>query len=134
MLMPLFTTIDMIWLNDVLRANSKWTSQISYEVVASLLHKQFCFVVSMSFWYIAAEHIRALKVHNAVSNHDDRYDMVDCSAADCAESQLKLDLSKFTTNVHMMLHHCYFSILLSIALCWYIIVMSIFLTKSGLCA
>ena len=72
--MHILTTIDTIWIHDVLRVSSKWTSQISYESVASLQHTQAVCAVQMSFYSIAAKYNGPLEAAHAFID-DDRYDM-----------------------------------------------------------
>ena len=72
--MRLLTTIDTIWSHDVLRVTSEWTSQISYESVASLQHTQAVCAVQMSFYSIAAKYNGPLEAAHAFID-DDRYDM-----------------------------------------------------------
>ena len=74
--MRLLTTIDMIWLNDELRDSLDWTSQIGYEVVASLQHTQSVCAVQMSLYSIAAKYNGPLEAAHAFID-DDRYDMVE---------------------------------------------------------
>ena len=47
--MRILTTIETIWFNAVLSASPNWTSQISYDVVASLLHTPSVWAVLISF-------------------------------------------------------------------------------------
>ncbi len=86
--MRLLTTIDTIWIHDVLRVSSEWTTQISYESVALLQHGPADFEVQMSFYSIAAKYNGPLEAAHALID-DDRYDMGLCGAA----GQPKLDLS-----------------------------------------
>ncbi len=72
--MRLLTTIDTIWIDDVLRVSSEWTSQISYESVALLQHAPADFEVQMSFYSIAAKYNGPLEAAHAFID-DDRYDM-----------------------------------------------------------
>ncbi len=72
--MRLCTTIGTIWIHDVLRVTSEWTSQISYESVASLQHAQAVCAVQMSFYSIAAKYNGPLEAAHAHID-DDRYDM-----------------------------------------------------------
>ncbi len=72
--MRLLTTIDTIWIHDVLRVSSEWTSQISYESVALLQHAQAVCSVQMSFYSIAAKYNGPLEAAHAFID-DDRYDM-----------------------------------------------------------
>ncbi len=68
------TTIDTIWIHDVLRVSSKWTSQISYESVALLQHAQAVCAVQMSFYSTAAKYNGPLEAAHAFIDND-RYDM-----------------------------------------------------------
>ena len=82
------TTIDTIWSNVMLLASPHWTSQISYETVASLLRKQSLCAVLMCLYTITAEYNGPLEAaHDQID--DDNDEMVIFSAA----GQLKLDLS-----------------------------------------
>ena len=72
--MRLLTTIDTIWSHDVLRVSSEWTSQISYESIASLQRTQLVCAVQMSFYSIAAKYNGPLDAAHALID-DDRYDM-----------------------------------------------------------
>ena len=74
--MRLLTTIDTIWIHDVLRVSSEWTSQISYESVASLQHTQAVCAVQMSFYSIAAKYNVPLEAAHAHID-DDGYDMAE---------------------------------------------------------
>ena len=73
-LMHILMTIDTIWSHDVLRVSSEWTSQISYESVASLQHTQAVCAVQMSFYSIAAKYNGPLEAAHAHID-DDRYDI-----------------------------------------------------------
>ncbi len=53
--MRILTTIDTMWLNEVLPASPNWTSQISYEAVASLSQSPSICAVQISFMYIIAK-------------------------------------------------------------------------------
>ncbi len=53
--MRILTTIDTMWLNEVLPASPNWTSQISYEAVAHLLLAPSICAVQISFMYIIAK-------------------------------------------------------------------------------
>ena len=75
-LMRILTTIDSIWLIVVQPANSNWTSQITYEAVASLLPKQSVCAVPMSLYSIAAKYNGPLEAAHTFID-DDRYDMVE---------------------------------------------------------
>ncbi len=72
--MHILTTIDTIWIHDALRVSSEWTSQISYESVASLQRTQAVCAVQMSFYSIAAKYNGPLEAAHAHID-DDRYDM-----------------------------------------------------------
>ncbi len=72
--MLILATIDTIWIHDVPRVSSKWTSQISYENVASLQHTQAVCAVQMTFYSIAAKYNGPLEAALAHID-DDRYDM-----------------------------------------------------------
>ncbi len=89
--MRILTAFDTIgWLHVVLLATSKWkwTSQISYEHEASLLHKQPFYTVLMCLYTIVAKHARPLEAAHAHFD-DDGFDMVECGDS----GHLKLDLS-----------------------------------------
>jgi len=63
--------IDMMWLNDELRDSStNLTSQISYEVVASLRHIQSVCAVQMSLYSIAAKYNGPLEAAHAYIDVD----------------------------------------------------------------
>ncbi len=91
--MYILTTIDTIWLNVALPASSSsnWTSQISYDVAASVLRILFVRRGSTSSTVFTSTSLVRLEAADA--DHDDdgdeRYDMVLCVAA----GQPKLDLS-----------------------------------------
>ena len=68
--MPMVTTIDAIWLNVVQPASSNWTSQSSYEVVASLLLSQSVRAATMSLYHIAAEYNEPLEAAHARIDND----------------------------------------------------------------
>ena len=87
-LMTIPTAIDTIWFRVLLLASPHWTSQISYETVASLIFRQFDSAVQMCLYPIAAEYNGPLEAAHCYSD-DDRYDLVECSAA----GQPTLDLS-----------------------------------------
>ena len=74
--MRIFTTIDTIWLNVVLRASPNWTSQMSYDVVESLLRKLSLCAALMSFVPIANKWLEPLEAAH-VSIDDDRYDVAE---------------------------------------------------------
>ena len=86
--MCVLTTIDTIWLNAVLPASPNWTSQISSEAVALPPRKLSDLAAPIYFVSIATKYMWLLEVAH-VHTDDDRYDMVECSAA----GQPKLDLS-----------------------------------------
>ena len=75
-LMRILTTIDTIWLNEVLPASPNWTSQISYEAVAYLLQTQSICAVQISFMYIIAKYNGSSEAAHAHID-DDRYDMAE---------------------------------------------------------
>ena len=72
--MHILTTIDTIWIHDMMWVSSKWTCKISYESVASLQHTQAVCAVQMSFYSIAAKYNGPLEAAHAFID-DDRYDM-----------------------------------------------------------
>ncbi len=74
--MRILTTMDTLWLNDELLDRSGRTSQISCEVVASVVPAQFLFDVLMSFYDNAAKYIWPLEAPDADTD-DDGYDMVE---------------------------------------------------------
>ena len=86
--MRILTTIDTIWMNVVRQASSKWTSQISYEAVASPPRALSDWAVLIYFVPIATEYFGPLATVHAHID-DDRHNMDECSAA----GQLKMDLS-----------------------------------------
>ncbi len=47
--MRILTTIETIWVNAVLSASPNWTSWMSYDVIASLLHTPSVLAVPISF-------------------------------------------------------------------------------------
>ena len=73
-------------------ASSHWTSQISYEDIASLLLKLSVCAVLMSFASIIRKYNEPLEAAHAHID-DDRYDLVEYGAA----SQPTLDLSYLIT-------------------------------------
>ncbi len=75
-LMRILTTIDTIWLNEVLPASPNWTSQISYEAVASLLLAPSICAEQISFMYIIAKYNGSSEAAHAHTD-DARYDMAD---------------------------------------------------------
>ncbi len=77
--MRILKTIETVWLDMVLRASQHWTSQISYDVAASLLQ-------------MLSDRAEAPEV---VRRHidDDTYDKANCYAA----SQPTLDLIRSAT-------------------------------------
>ncbi len=75
-LMRILTTIDTIWLNEVLSASPNWTSQISYEAVAYLLLAPSICAVQISFMYIIAKYNGSSEAAHAHID-DDRYDMAE---------------------------------------------------------
>ena len=75
-LMCILTTIDTIWLNEVLLASPNWTSQISYEAVASLLFAPSTCAVQICLMYIVAKcNGSSVTAHAHID--DDRYDMAE---------------------------------------------------------
>ena len=75
-LMRILTTIDTIWLNDVLPASPNWTSQIRYEAVASLLLAPSTCAVQICFMDIIAKYNGSSEAAHAHID-DDRYDMAE---------------------------------------------------------
>ena len=77
-LMRILTTIDTIWLNEVLLAspNTNCTSQISYEAVASLLLAPSICAVQICFMDIIAKYDGSSEAAHAHID-DDRYDMAE---------------------------------------------------------
>ena len=73
-LMRMLTTIDTIWLNEVLLASPNWTSQISYEAVACLLLALSICAVQICFMDIIAKYNGSSEAAHAHID-DDRYDM-----------------------------------------------------------
>ncbi len=73
-LMRILTTMDMIWLNEVLPAIPNWTSQISYEAVVSLLLAPSTFAVQICFMDIITKYNGSSEAAHAHID-DDRYDM-----------------------------------------------------------
>ena len=67
------TTLDTIRLNEVLLASSHWTSQISYNVVASRMRLQSFCAAQMSLYSIATEYVGPLEAAH-LHNDDARYD------------------------------------------------------------
>ncbi len=53
--MRILTTIDTMWLNEVLPASPNWTSQICYEAVASLSQTPSICAVQIRFMCTIAE-------------------------------------------------------------------------------
>ena len=68
--MRVLMTIDTIRLNVVLLASSNWTSQISYEAVASLLQLQSVCAVLRSFIPIIAKYNGSLEAAHARIDDD----------------------------------------------------------------
>ncbi len=64
-LMRILTTIDTIWLNEVLLASPNWTSQISYETVASLTKTQSTCALQICFMDIDAKYIGSSEAAHA---------------------------------------------------------------------
>ncbi len=75
-LMRILTTIDTIWLNEVLPASPNWTSQISYEAVAYLVLAPSICAVQRSFMYIIAKYNGSSEAARAHID-DDRYYMAE---------------------------------------------------------
>ena len=74
--MLILTTMDTIWQNEGLRASPNWTSQMSYEAVASLLRTQSVWAVLMCLCSICAEYNGPLEAaHDHID--DDGYDMAE---------------------------------------------------------
>ncbi len=69
--MRLLMTIDYIRIPDVLRVSSEWTSNISYESVASLQHTQAVCALPISFYSIAAKYNGPLEAAHAHIYDDD---------------------------------------------------------------
>ncbi len=72
--MRLLTTIDTIWIHDVLRVSSEWNSQSSSESVTVLKHAPAEFEKQMSFYSIAAKYNGPLEAAHEFID-DDIYDM-----------------------------------------------------------
>ncbi len=75
-LMRILTTIDTIWLNEVLPASPNWSSQISYEAVASVLLASSTFAVQICFMYIIIKYNGSSEAAHAHID-DDGYDMAE---------------------------------------------------------
>ncbi len=75
-LMHILTTIDTIWLNEVLPASPNWTSQICYEDIASLLLPPSTCAVQICFMGIVAKYNGSSEAAHAHID-DDRYDMAE---------------------------------------------------------
>ncbi len=75
-LMRILTTIDTIWLTEVLPASPNWTSQISYEAVAYLVFAPSIFAVQIRFMDIVTKYNGTSKSAHAHID-DDRYDMAE---------------------------------------------------------
>ncbi len=75
-LMRILTTIDTIWLNEVLPASPNWTSQISYEAVACLLLAESKCAVQVCFKDAIAQYNGSSEAARARIN-DDRYDLAE---------------------------------------------------------
>ena len=73
--MRILTSIDTIWLIKVLPASPSWTSQITYDVVASLEDEQSVWAVLMCLFAITTEYNGPLAAAHAHIDVD-RYDMV----------------------------------------------------------
>ncbi len=74
--MRILTTIDTIWLNEVLSASPNWTSQISYDVEASLLLAPSSCAVKICFMDIVAKYNGSSEAAHAHID-DDRYDIAE---------------------------------------------------------
>ncbi len=74
--MRILTTIDTIWLNEVLPASPNWTSQISYEAVAAVLLAPSTFAVQIYFMDIIAKYNGSSEAAHAHID-DDRFDMAE---------------------------------------------------------
>ncbi len=74
--MRILTTIDTMWLNEVLPASPNWTSQISYEPVESLSQTPSICAVQISFMYISATWNGSAEVAGADID-DDRKDVAE---------------------------------------------------------
>ena len=57
-----------------------WTSQISYEAVASVVRELYVFEALMCFYTICTKYNAPMPSNNSDSD-DDRYDIVGCGAA-----------------------------------------------------
>ncbi len=75
-LMRILTTIDTIWLNEVLPASPNWTSQISYETVTYLQFTLSIFAVQICFMGIVIKYSRTSEAAHAHID-DERYDMAE---------------------------------------------------------
>ena len=75
-LMRILTTIDTIWLNEVLPASPNWTAQISFEAVASPTNAQSTCTVQICFMDIVAKYNGSSEAAHAHFD-DDRYDKAD---------------------------------------------------------
>ncbi len=75
-LMRILTTIDTIWLNEVLPTSPNWTSQISYEAVACLLLAPSICAVQICFMDAIAKYNGSLEAAHAHID-EDRYDMAE---------------------------------------------------------
>ncbi len=75
-LMCILTTIDTIWLNEVQLASPNWTTQVSYEDVASLTNTQSTCAVQICFMHIVAKYNGSSEAAHAHID-DDRYDMAE---------------------------------------------------------
>ncbi len=109
--------IDTIWIHDVLRVTSEWTSQISYESVASLQHTQAVCALPIIFYSIAAKYNRPLIATHAFIDDDRLY-----MDSWCAAGALKMDLSdqlrvcsiaSTCFNIHKPSAHCKWASLVS---------------------
>ncbi len=87
-LIHILTTIEMIWSNVAMRANSTWTSLTTYEDVSSSLSPQSVWAVPMCFFGVTAKYNgppKSSHAHICAKNDN----MAECGAA----GQLKLVLS-----------------------------------------
>jgi len=75
--MRFLTTTDMMYVVEWWAVGQlSWSSQISYEVIASLHHIQSVCAVKMSLYSIAAKYNETLEAAHAYID-DDRYDVVE---------------------------------------------------------
>ena len=76
-LMCILTRIDTIWLNEVLPASLNWTSQISYEAVASLLLAPSTCAVQICLMDIVAKYNGSSEAAHAHIDDETSYDMAE---------------------------------------------------------